>query len=104
MINFIKKLLGLPTADIEALLRRGARIIDVRTGTEFKRWHIDNSVHIEDSDIPKNVKRIRKMEAPIITCCRNGRRSDISARVLRGLGIEAYNGGSCKKLTRHMRN
>lgn len=98
MFNFLKRLLGLPTIDVEATLAQGASILDVRTSTEYRRWHINSSVNIPELEVGKKIKEIRKLSSPVITCCRNGRRSEIAARILRGLGVEAYNGGSCRKL------
>lgn len=87
-------MLGGPTADIAALLKAKASIIDVRTPQEFAGGHAKGSVNIPLSDIGKNMAKIKKMPQPIVTCCRSGQRSGMAAMKLKEQGLEVYNGGS----------
>ena len=102
MIKLFRKLLGLPVADIDHLLEEGASILDVRTATEFKRGHIPGALNIPYEEVGKRIREIKKLQQPVITCCRRGWRSDIASRALRKLGLEVYHGGKWNKLAQRM--
>lgn len=93
MLGKIKTLLGLedPT-DYRALLSNGAKIIDVRTPSEFKSGHIHGSINIPLQDLNTRFKKLNKNQA-IITCCASGVRSASAKRILESKGFkEVYNG------------
>lgn len=103
MIKYFRKLFGFPVADIDHLLEEGASILDVRTPTEFRRGHIAGAVNVHHLEVGKRIREIKKLNQPIITCCRRGWRSEIAARALRELDLEVYHGGSCNNLARRMK-
>ena len=94
MFEFFKNLFKKETVDIEALLKEGAVIIDVRTVKEFKSGHPKGSINIPLQVINKNMLKIRSYNKPVIACCASGRRSGMAARMLKAQGIDAYNGGA----------
>ncbi len=100
MFTALKEMLGFRTADLRKLRAQQPVILDVRTDTEFTRWHIDGAVHIPFNRLTKAVRQVRQLNRPVITCCDQGRRSGLAALILKGLGIEAYNGGDCRQLNR----
>lgn len=100
MLNWLKNMLGGPKADIAALLKAKASIIDVRTPQEFAGGHMKGSVNIPLSDIGNKIGKIKKMPQPIVTCCRSGQRSGMAAMKLKQQGVEAYNGGSWQQVER----
>lgn len=83
---------------LEALLRKSAVILDVRTAWEFERGHIAGSVniplsHLHTGAIPLDTGSI------IITCCSHGLRSVKAESLLRGRGYRhVYNGGAWNDL------
>jgi len=97
MINFIKGLFG-KSVDLEQVLAEGATIIDVRTVNEYKNGHGKKSVNIPLDKVEANLKKIKKYNQPIITCCASGMRSGRAASILKSKGIEAYNGGAWQKV------
>lgn len=97
MLDVFKSLFGGKT-DFGALIEKGAKIIDVRTAAEFQQGHVKGSVNIPLDKITANIDRIKKMNAPIITCCASGMRSSTASSVLKNKGIEVYNGGSWTSL------
>ena len=62
---------------------------------------LPDTVEIDDRDairafldqVEKNMGRIKKYQAPIITCCRSGARSGVAKNQIRAAGIECVNGG-----------
>ena len=79
-------------------MAQGAVIIDVRTPAEFKQGHIKQATNIPLSEISRAVAKIKQQGKPVITCCRSGARSANAASILKGAGIEAYNGGPWNSL------
>ncbi len=92
MFSFIKNLFG-PGVDFKALKENGAVIIDVRTPHEFDGGHIQGSKNIPLDKIQKEVTAIKKIGKPIITVCKSGARSSMAKSILKGAGVEVYNGG-----------
>ena len=71
-----------------------ATIIDVRTAEEFKQSSVPGSLNIPVQEIVAHVEEIKKIEGPIIFCCKSGHRSGLATDYLKGLGIDCSNGGS----------
>lgn len=92
-MGILSKLFG-PRVDLKEIVQRGAQIIDVRTPGEFSQGHGKKSKNIPLDQLSKKIDSIRKADKPVITCCASGMRSGAAARMLKGYGIEAYNGGS----------
>lgn len=99
-MGLLDSLFGKKT-DFGALIEEGALIIDVRTPGEFQQGHIEGSKNIPLDQIGKKVETIRKKGKPVILCCASGMRSGRAASMLKGAGIEAYNGGPWSSLNRH---
>ena len=72
-MGFLSNLFGgkRKQAIIDALLK-GAKIIDVRTVSEFKVDHIEGAINIPIDRLNNEIKRIKKMRTPIVVCCESG--------------------------------
>ncbi len=81
------------TTVIEDYLQNGAVVIDVRTEMEFAGGHVKGSKNIPLGSISSQIDKIKKLNKPIITCCRSGARSGSAESVLRQNGIDVINGG-----------
>ncbi len=94
---------GTTTTTIEEYLQKGAVVIDVRTDMEFAEGHVQGSKNIPLNAIGFQIDKIKKLNKPIITCCRSGARSGSAESILKQNGIDVINGGpwgnvaSCKK-------
>ena len=97
MFSFFKKLFG-PATDYNALLEKGAVIIDVRTAGEYANGHIKGSKNIPLDMINGRVAELKKAGKPVITVCRSGARSGMAKGILASGGIEVYNGGPWNSL------
>jgi phage shock protein E len=83
---------------IAEFIAKNAVIIDVRTYEEFAGGHIKDSKNIPLQVIESKINDIKKLNKPVIACCRTGRRSGIAAMILKKNGIEAMNGGGWQSL------
>lgn len=97
MFQFLRKLFG-PKADFKALVSSGAIVLDVRTPEEFKTGHIKGSVNIPVQVLQGKLADLKKKGKPIVAVCRSGARSGMAVNMLRGAGMEAYNGGAWNAL------
>jgi rhodanese-related sulfurtransferase len=98
-MGFLNNIFGLgPKVDYAELVLNGAKIIDVRTPGEFKSGHPNGAINIPLNNLPNQMNKIKKMNAPIICVCASGMRSGQAARTLKSQGIEAYNAGSWTNL------
>ncbi len=80
-------------ASIEQYLENGAVVIDVRTIEEFEEGHVQGSKNIPLNTIGSHLDEIKKLNKPVITCCRSGARSGSAATILKQHGVDAINGG-----------
>lgn len=99
MFGFLKKLFGAGT-DLSEKLEQGAVVVDVRTKEEFASGHVQGSKNIPLGQVSKQVQKIQAWNKPVIACCASGMRSASAASILKQHGIEAYNGGSWRKVDR----
>lgn len=99
-MGFLSSLFG-KGPDFGEMIENGAAIVDVRSAQEYRQGHIKGSVNIPVDQIGSRIGKIRKMGEPLILCCASGMRSGRATSILKGEGIEAYNGGSWGSLNRH---
>jgi rhodanese-related sulfurtransferase len=89
---------GNKSAQIAEFKEKNAIIIDVRTYEEFAGGHIQNSKNIPLQIIESKISDIKKLNKPVIACCRSGNRSGMAKTILKRNGIECINGGSWQSL------
>jgi rhodanese-related sulfurtransferase len=93
-MSFIRKIFGLgPKVNHHELLANGAILIDVRTPAEYAQEKPKNSQNVPLDKIGNKLDKIKKLNKPIVLCCRSGMRSGQATSILKRNGIEAYNGG-----------
>jgi rhodanese-related sulfurtransferase len=99
MLSLLKNLLGFgPKVDLKELIHQGAKIIDVRTPSEFKQGHANGSINLPLQTLNSNLNKLKKDDV-IITCCASGMRSGAAKRLLKGQGfMNVYNGGTWMNL------
>lgn len=83
-------------------IENGAKVIDVRTPGEFRIGSVDGSINIPlDKLNDAAIKKIKKMNSPVIVCCASGMRSATAANIMKRKGLtEVINGGSWFKVDR----
>jgi rhodanese-related sulfurtransferase len=78
-----------PTIDVNqafARSKRGARLVDVRSSTEFKTGHPKGAVSVPPGLIKKDRTGLERDE-DILVICLSGHRSPRQARKLAGMGF-----------------
>jgi phage shock protein E len=84
---------------IKSALRKGAIIIDVRTGTEYDHGHVPDAFNIPVDRIRASADRLREANKPVIVCCNSGERSATAMEILKSKGVKkVFNGGNWEKL------
>ncbi len=64
----------------------GAKLLDVRTPEEFAGGALPGAVNVPVQVIAQTIVDYAKDSETIVLYCRSGARSDVAARILRGLG------------------
>jgi len=94
--------LGNKSNEITDFVAKGAVIIDVRTYEEFAEGHIKDSKNIPLQLISSKINDIKKLNKPVIACCRSGMRSGQATSILKQNGIECINGGGWNSLAQKL--
>ena len=101
-MGFFSKLFGPKHDWADIIHNQKAKIVDVRTPSEFKGGHIKGSQNIPLNNINKAHKKI-KGKQPIVLCCASGMRSGQAVQMLKSQGFtDVYNGGGWRSLQRHV--
>lgn len=100
-MNFLSKLFG--GSKIKSALKKGAIVVDVRTGTEYDRGHVPDAFNIPVDRIQVSAERLKAANKPIILCCNTGERSGIALQHLKAKGLkDVHNGGSWEYVVKLM--
>lgn len=93
MFGKLKTMLGIQDpVDFRTLLGNGAKIVDVRTPSEYKMGYIKGSINIPLHELNGKYKKLNKDQV-VITCCASGVRSASAKNILESKGFkEVYNG------------
>ncbi|MBM4344901.1 MAG: rhodanese-like domain-containing protein [Deltaproteobacteria bacterium] len=76
------------------LVTGGAKLIDVRTEAEFAMGAVPGAVNIPVQFIAQGIDQHAQTGDTLVLYCKSGMRSDLAAKVLRGMGFaKAYNLG-----------
>ncbi len=98
MIQWLKKIFGIPSVNFGELMRDGAQLVDVRSKEEYRQGHIKGAKNIA---LPELTGSLHKLDSgkPVITCCASGMRSAQARDILRANGFSrVFNGGGWKSL------
>jgi phage shock protein E len=93
-------LLAEPTA--REYLRKGARVVDVRTESEFRHKHVPGALHLPLNELrEKSSSQLPEKSELLLLYCAAGGRSAIARRILRQMGyVNVHNLGSCSRAER----
>lgn len=72
--------------EIEEALKGGARLLDVRTPSEFAAGHLDGATNIPLGDLERRLKEVGPKTRGVVVCCHSGARSQAAASLLRSKG------------------
>lgn len=90
---------------IKDALKKGAIVIDVRTGIEYDRGHVPDAFNIPVDRIQDSAERLISAKLPVIICCSTGERSSLAVQKLKAKGVKnVYNGGSWENVLKLMKS
>jgi len=86
------------TADVKALLERGAQIVDVRATAEFRTAAHPKAINIPLDQLEQRAGELDSAR-PVLLCCASGSRSGFGVAVLKRKGFkEVHNLGSWHRI------
>jgi len=95
--------LGFGSGRIKNALRKGAIVIDVRSGTEYDRGHVPDAFNIPVDRIKASAGRLKDSKMPVIVCCNTGERSKKAFHILKASGLkDVHDGGNWESLLKLM--
>lgn len=81
-------------AELQSLVKAGAKLIDVRTPQEYGAGHIEGAINIPVSQVEARLAEFGDKGAPIVVYCRSGARSGRAQSMLKTAGFtKVYNLG-----------
>lgn len=98
----LKRLSLVGAAKAKALLKAGARVIDVRTPEEFRSGQIPGAINIPLNELSAEAPRqLKDKNQVLLLHCLSGGRSGLAKRILKQAGYtEVYNLGSFGRANR----
>ena len=69
------------------MVKRGARLVDVRTPHEYAAGHLDGAVNIPLQELPQRFQEIGPPQTAVVVYCAQGPRSAMAERFLRTQGF-----------------
>ena len=89
--------LRISRVDAHSAVADGGKLIDVRTPEEFATGAAPGAVNVPVQVIAAQIHAFAEPEDTIVLYCESGMRSEIAAKLLRGMGYaKAYNLGTVK--------
>ncbi|MBU0550260.1 rhodanese-like domain-containing protein [Myxococcota bacterium] len=88
-------------AAIDARLKRGAALIDVRTPREFAQFHLPSARNLPLHELHQRATELKKEKAGLVLYCNSGARSARALMILKGMGFKEVDDlGSFRNWTR----
>jgi phage shock protein E len=82
-------------------LESGAKVVDVRTPSEFGSGHYPGAVNVPLDKLSKRIKKLGSRESSIVVYCASGSRSRVAVSRLRAAGFtDVVNAGAMANLPR----
>ncbi len=70
-------------------IKKGAKVVDVRTPEEYQEEHFPNAVNISVEQVQSRLAEFGDKNAPVIVYCATGSRSAYAARILKMAGYSS---------------
>lgn len=78
-----------------ALVKDGAKLVDVRSPGEFSSGHIPGAINVPVGELGAHLKKLGEKDKPVIVYCASGTRSAMARSVLRNMGFaQVFNLGA----------
>ena len=76
-------------AEARRLAQAGARLVDVRTPSEFAAGHLPGAINLPLGELSRRLGELGAKDSIIVLYCRSGARSGSAARSLKAAGFSA---------------
>ncbi|UBH08654.1 rhodanese-like domain-containing protein [Macrococcus armenti] len=86
MFSIFKSVPSISIEELERLVKKDIKLIDVRTPSEFKKGHIKGA-----KNVPLNYIEDYKGTETVYVICQSGMRSKRAVKALRKQGVDAIN-------------
>ncbi|MBS2028134.1 MAG: rhodanese-like domain-containing protein [Deltaproteobacteria bacterium] len=81
-----------------ALVQSGAKLVDVRTPSEFQAGHIPGAVNVPLQELGSRAGSLGEKTRPVVLYCASGARSAMARSRLKGLGFtQVFNLGAMSR-------
>lgn len=77
-----------PAAEARQLVTGGAKLVDVRTPSEFAAGHLDGAVNLPLGELETRLGELGDRSDPLVVYCRSGARSGQAKRLLESKGFQ----------------
>jgi phage shock protein E len=100
VLFFLLKRVGLVSS--REYLKKGAKVIDVRTAAEFSASHLPRAINIPLSEVMElTPRRVKNKDQVLLVYCQSGARGSSAKKILAGMGYtHTFNLGSYQRATR----
>jgi phage shock protein E len=101
---FVVRAMAGPVSDSEKAaakekIRKGARVVDVRTTTEYAAGHYTGATNIPLQELQKRLRDVGPTNQPVVVYCRSGIRSAQAKQILLKAGFsDVTNAGGLSDL------
>lgn len=86
---FSVRLSSISSEEAHRLVKEGARLVDVRSPSEYAAGHIDGAVNIPVDDLGRRMKEVGPTDRNVVVYCHSGMRSARAATMLKAAGYKA---------------
>ena len=84
---------------VREMIAANARIVDVRTRSEYAVGHIEGADNLPLDEIAERADELGERSRPLVLYCRTGARSEQAVAILRRLGFtDVVNGGGLDEM------
>ncbi len=88
--RLVRRMMGkVPPERARALVRDGARLVDVRSPGEHGSGHIEGSINVPVGDLKDRLDELGERARPVVVYCASGMRSAAAADILKSAGFTA---------------
>jgi len=86
-------------SEVQAALKVGAKVIDVRSTGEFREGHFQGAVNIPLEQLPGRLRELGDPALPLVLHCHSGMRSGSALHIVRKAGYtKAVNAGTLDRV------
>lgn len=88
-----------PLGKVEAAIKQGAKVIDVRSAEEFRGGHFPGAINVPVDQLSARLDELGAPEDAVVLYCHSGMRSGSGIHIVRSGGYKkAINGGALHRM------